>query len=175
MQPKPLMQAPLISPTQSVIEDWIDYNGHLNMAFYNVIFDRAVDHFYDLLGVGSIYARSGAGSCFTLEVHVHYLNEVSLNDELELHLQLLNYDKKRLHFFQQMYHKTQGYLAATSEQLALHVDMTTRKSGEFPPCIGFSRRYGNYPLQTRYPAASRASNRHPAKIVLHTLAAKKTA
>jgi acyl-CoA thioester hydrolase len=97
-----------------------------------VIFDRAVNHFYDLLGVGSICARSGAGSCFTLEVHVHYLNEVSINDELELHLQLLNYDKKRLHFFQQMYHKTKGYLAATSEQLALHVDMTTRKSGEFP-------------------------------------------
>ena len=132
MQPNPLMQAPLISPTQNVIEDWIDYNGHLNMAFYNVIFDRAVDHFYDLLGVGSIYARSGAGSCFTLEVHVHYLNEVSLNDELELHLQLLNYDKKRLHFFQQIYHKTQGHLAATSEQLALHVDMNTRRSGEFP-------------------------------------------
>ena len=42
------MQAPLLSPTQIVIEDWIDYNGHLNMAFYNVIFDRAVDHFYDL-------------------------------------------------------------------------------------------------------------------------------
>ena len=132
MQPKPLMQASLISPPQIVIEDWIDYNDHLNMAFYNVIFDRAVDHFYDLLGVGSIYARSGAGSCFTLEVHVHYLNEVSLNDELELHLQLLNYDKKRVHFFQHMYHKAQGYLAATSEQLALHVDMTTRKSGEFP-------------------------------------------
>ena len=126
------MQAPLISPTQIVIEDWIDYNGHLNMAFYNVIFDRAVDHFYDLLGVGSVYARSGAGSCFTLEVHVHYLNEVSLNDELELHLQLLDYDKKRLHFCQQMYLKTQGYLAATSEQLVLHVNMTTRRSSEFP-------------------------------------------
>ncbi len=132
MQPHPLMQAPLISPTQNVIEDWIDYNGHLNMAFYNVIFDRAVDHFYDLLRVGSVYARSGAGSCFTMEVHVHFLNEVSLGDELELHLQLIDFDKKRLHFFQQMYHKNQGYLAATSEQLALHVDMTTRRSGEFP-------------------------------------------
>lgn len=132
MQPSPLMQAPLISPTQTVIEDWIDYNGHLNMAFYNVIFDRAVDHFYDLLGVGSVYARGGAGSCFTMEVHVHYLNEVSLGDELALHLQLINFDKKRLHFFQQMYQKPLGYLAATSEQLALHVDMTTRRSGKFP-------------------------------------------
>jgi acyl-CoA thioester hydrolase len=130
-----LLQAPLISPTQTVIGDWIDYNGHLNMAFYNVIFDRAVDHFYDLLGVGAKYTKSGAGSCFTMEVHVHYLNEVSLDDELELHLQLLDYDPKRLHYFQQMYHKEQGYLAATSEQLALHVDMTTRRAGEFPQHI----------------------------------------
>ena len=132
MPSSPLEPAPLVSPTQTVIEDWIDYNGHLNMAFYNVIFDRAVDHFYDLLGVGAKYAESGAGSCFTMEVHVHYLNEVSLDDELELHLQLLDYDSKRLHYFQQMYHKEQGYLAATSEQLALHVDLNTRRSGAFP-------------------------------------------
>ena len=131
MPSSPLEPAPLVSPTQTVIEDWIDYNGHLNMAFYNVIFDRAVDHFYDLLGVGAKYAESGAGSCFTMEVHVHYLNEVSLDDELELHLQLLDYDSKRLHYFQQMYHKEQGYLAATSEQLALHVDLNTRRSGAF--------------------------------------------
>ena len=131
----PLLQAPLISPSQRVIKDWIDYNGHLNMAFYNVIFDRAVDHFYDLLGVGAQYAESGVGSCFTMEVHVHYLNEVALDDQLELHLQLLDYDRKRLHYFQQMYHKEQGYLAATSEQLALHVDLSTRRSGEFPQHI----------------------------------------
>jgi len=132
MRDNPLLQAPLISPIQTVISDWIDYNGHLNMAFYNVIFDRAVDHFYDLLGVGAKYAETGAGSCFTMEIHVHYLNEVSLDDELELHLQLLDYDRKRLHYFQQMYHKENGYLAATSEQLALHVDLTTRRAGEFP-------------------------------------------
>lgn len=135
MPSNPLEPAPLVSPTQTVIEDWIDYNGHLNMAFYNVIFDRAVDHFYDLLGVGAKYAESGAGSCFTMEIHVHYLNEVSLDDELELHLQLLDYDSKRLHYFQQMYHKEQGYLAATSEQLALHVDLNTRRSGAFPQYV----------------------------------------
>ena len=132
---KTLTQAPLISPLQTVIEDWIDYNGHLNMAFYNVIFDRAVDHFYDLLGVGAKSARNGAGSCFTMEIHVHYLNEVALNDELELHLQLLDYDAKRLHFVQQMYHKGRGYLAATSEQLALHVNMTTRRADAFPTVV----------------------------------------
>ncbi len=124
--------APIICPPQSVIEDWIDYNGHLNMAFYNVIFDRGVDHFFDYLGVGEAYAASGEGSCFTMEVHLHYLQELSLGDAVEVHLQLLDYDAKRIHFFEQLYHRAEGYLAATSEQICMHVDMSSRKSAPFP-------------------------------------------
>ena len=105
------------------------------MVFCNVIFDRAVDHFCDLLVVGAQSARNGAGSCSTMEIHVRYLKEVALNNELELHLQLLDYDSKRLHFVQQMYHKTKGYLAATSEQLTLHVNMTTRSADSFPSIV----------------------------------------
>ena len=70
-----------------------------------------------------------------MEIHVRYLKEVALNNELELHLQLLDYDSKRLHFVQQMYHKTKGYLAATSEQLTLHVNMTTRSADSFPSIV----------------------------------------
>ncbi len=124
--------APIVCPRERVIEDWIDYNGHLNMAYYNVIFDRGVDYFYQQLGIGEDYTRSGIGSAFTLEVHLHYLNEVALGDEVEVRLQLLDFDSKRLHFFQQMYQTEQGYLAATSEQIALHVDIATRKAGPLP-------------------------------------------
>lgn len=123
--------APIICPQQTVIDDWIDYNGHLNMAFYNVIFDRGVDHLFDYLGVGEAYAASGVGSCFTMEVHLHYLQELSLDDNVEVHLQLLDYDSKRIHFFEQLYHCADGYLAATSEQICMHVDMTTRRSAAF--------------------------------------------
>ena len=126
------VEAPLICPRERVIEDWIDYNGHLNMAYYNVIFDRGVDHFYDLLNVGAAYASSGVGSCFTLEVHLHYVQELKLGDEVEVRLQLLDFDHKRLHYYQEMYHCADGYLAATSEQIALHVDMTSRRSAPFP-------------------------------------------
>ena len=126
------VEAPLICPRERVIEDWIDYNGHLNMAYYNVIFDHGVDHFYDLLNVGEAYASSGVGSCFTLEVHLHYVQELKLGDEVEVRLQLLDFDHKRLHYYQEMYHCTDGYLAATSEQIALHVDMTSRRSAPFP-------------------------------------------
>ena len=59
----------------TVRPEWIDFNGHLNMAYYHVIFDRGVDYFFDYLGVGSVYARSGAGSCFSMEVHVNFIND----------------------------------------------------------------------------------------------------
>ncbi|MEM7079783.1 MAG: thioesterase family protein [Pseudomonadota bacterium] len=127
--------APILCPTQTVIEDWIDYNGHLNMAYYHVIFDRAVDHVYDYLGIGEAYAQSGIGSCFTMEVHVHYLQELSLHDDVEVQFQLLDFDAKRLHFFEQLVHKKEGYVAATSEQLGMHVDMHSRRSAPFPGAV----------------------------------------
>ena len=126
------LEAPIICPTETVIKDWIDYNGHLNMAFYNVIFDHGLDYLYDYLGIGKDYAESGVGSCFTLEAHVHYLNELSLGDEVEVKVQLINYDSKRIHIFEEMYNLKEGYLAATSEQIGMHVDMKTRKSSELP-------------------------------------------
>ena len=127
--------APIVCPPERVLEDWIDYNGHLNMAYYNVIFDRGVDHFFDLLNIGADYAASRAGSCFTLEVHLHYIQELKLDDAVEVRLQLLDFDHKRLHFFQEMYHCEQGYLAATSEQITLHVDMNSRRSAAFPASV----------------------------------------
>lgn len=124
--------APALCPEQTVIEDWIDYNGHLNMAFYNVIFDRGIDHAYDYLGIGEAYTKSGVGSCFTMEAHVHYLNELSLHDRVQVHIRLLDFDHKRIHLFEELYHVEQGYMAATSEQLGMHIDMQSRRSAPFP-------------------------------------------
>lgn len=124
--------APHTCPEQRVETGWIDYNGHLNMAFYHVMFDRAVDHVYDTLGIGADYVASAAGSCFTMEVHVNYLNELVVDDPVRITFQLLDHDAKRLHYYQEMYHAGTGELAATSEQLAMHVDMTARASAPFP-------------------------------------------
>ena len=127
--------APIICPPETVLAEWIDYNGHLNMAFYNVIFDHPVDHLYDYLGIGQAYTKRGIGSCFTMEVHVHYLAELSLDDEVEVHMQGLDFDSKRVHLFEQLYHKGDGYLAATSEQIGMHIDMGTRRSAPFPESV----------------------------------------
>ncbi len=130
-----MWQAPFTAEDQTIEEDWIDYNGHLNMAFYNVLFDRCVDRVYDELGCGAAYANEGEGSCFTLQVHLNYLDELSLNDPVSVTLQLIDYDEKRLHYFQTMTNRTTGELAATSENLAIHVDMQTRRSAPFPDDI----------------------------------------
>ena len=105
-------------PERRVESAWIDYNGHMNMAYYHVLFDQALDHVFDDLGVGAAYVASGAGSCFTAEVHVAYLDELSEADPVRVSYQLLDWDEKRLHLFAEMHHATAGYLAATSEQLA---------------------------------------------------------
>ncbi len=127
-----MWEAPFVAPDQTIEADWIDYNGHLNMAFYNVLFDRGVDCVYDRLGIGEAYVRRGGGSCFTLQVHLNYLNELALGDPVSVTLQLVDFDEKRLHYFQTMTNRTTGELAATSENLAIHVDMNTRRSAPFP-------------------------------------------
>jgi acyl-CoA thioester hydrolase len=126
---------PIVCPDQQVEAAWIDYNGHMNMAFYNLAFDRALDHVYDRLGIGADYVRDQGGSCFTAEIHVNYVQELLLGDPIRVTFQLLDWDAKRLHFFESMYHGTEGYLAATSEQLALHVDMSTRRTAPLPATV----------------------------------------
>jgi acyl-CoA thioester hydrolase len=134
-----MIPAPFVSSTMKVEPQWIDYNGHLNMAYYNVLFDRAVDEAYELMGIGHDYLQTGH-STFTAEVHVRYLRELHAGDPVRVTFQLLGYDQKRLHYFEQLFHATEGWVSATSENMALHVDMTAKKVAPFPEaamvCIG---------------------------------------
>ena len=123
--------APFECPRAHVDPAWIDYNGHLNMAYYSVLFDQGLDAAYYALGIGEGYLAESGCSHFTLEVHISYLREVHLEHPLSITWQLLDWDHKRLHFFESMYHAEEGWLAATSEQLAIHVDMNTRRSAPF--------------------------------------------
>jgi acyl-CoA thioester hydrolase len=126
------VEAKYLCAERRVEPAWIDYNGHMNMAYYNVVFDQALDQVFDELGIGAAYVRDGGGSCFTVEIHVTYVQELKLDDPIRVTFQLLDWDEKRLHFFGEMYHAEEGYLAATSEQMSLHVDMATRKAGPLP-------------------------------------------
>jgi acyl-CoA thioester hydrolase len=129
---EPLFFAPFVSSVMRVEPSWIDYNGHLNMAYYNVLFDRAVDEVYELLGVGERYVSRQRHSFFTAEVHLRYLRELHTNDPVRVTFQLLDYDTKRVHYFEQLFHATEGWVSATSENLAVHVHLDRKKSASLP-------------------------------------------
>ena len=135
---EPVFFAPFVSSIMRVEPAWIDYNGHLNMAYYNVLFDRAVDEVLELLGCSADYVKSRRHSCFTAEVHVRYLRELHAGDPVRVTFQLLDCDAKRVHFFEQLFHAADGWVSATSENMALHVDMTAGKTAAFPSDIAAS-------------------------------------
>jgi acyl-CoA thioester hydrolase len=129
------MDAPFVSSLMRVEPQWIDYNGHLNMAYYNVMFDRAVDEAYELLGIGLDYLKTHNHSTFTAEAHVRYLRELLEGDPVRVTLQLLDYDAKRIHYFETLLHAYEGWVSATSENMTLHVDMGDKKVAPFPESV----------------------------------------
>lgn len=132
-RPRHQMDARLFLSSPMRIEpDWTDYNGHLNMAFYNVLFDRAVDEIFLRFGLGPDYAARENASFFTLEAHLCYLREVRVGEEVVIALRILDCDDKRVHFFAEMVRAADHILVATSEQLAIHVALSNRRAAPFP-------------------------------------------
>lgn len=126
--------APFLSTPMPVEKDWIDYNGHMNMAYYNVLFDRCADQAFDSLGIGADYARSRGLTIYTAEIHVCYVRELHLGDEVRCSFHLIDHDEKRLHVYQELSH-VDGWLSATCEALSLHVDMGGPRVAAFPDNI----------------------------------------
>jgi acyl-CoA thioester hydrolase len=130
-----LLPAPFLTSVMQIEPAWIDYNGHLNMAYYNVMFDRAIDELWLQLGIGPEYMKARGGSTFTAECHVRYLREIHLGDPAQVSILLVAADEKRLHTFKELRHATEGWLSATSENMTIHMDMSARKTAPFPPDV----------------------------------------
>src|ERR1700712_2156547 len=130
-----LQPVPFLSSVMQIEPQWIDYNGHLNMAYYNVMFDRPNDELGLKLGIAPGYMKERHGSTFTAECHVRYLREIHLGDPVQVSILLLAADEKRLHTFEELRHAGEGWLSATSENMTIHIDMAARKTAPFPPDI----------------------------------------
>jgi len=127
---------PFRTSVMRIEPQWIDYNGHLNMAYYNVLFDRGIDELWLELGMGPDYTATRHNSTFTAECHVRYIREIHLDDPVQISILLVAADHKRLHTFEELRHATEGWLSATSENISLHMDLAVRKVAPFPPDIG---------------------------------------
>ena len=117
--------------TETVRPEWIDYNGHMNVAYYVLAFDHATDRLLDQPGSASpMWRRRTVG--FVLEMHVTYEREVTEGDPLTFTTRILDVDAKRVHLFHAMHHGTEGWLAATNELVLMHIDLEARRSCPLP-------------------------------------------
>ena len=135
------IDAPLALYETSVLPDWLDWNDHMNVAYYVLAFDKATDALFGFVGVAEAYIDERHLTMFAVECHVTYSRELRGGDPIRITTQLLGYDAKKMHFVHHMYHIDDGYLAAASEWMAVHIDMETRRSAEFPDDI--ARRLGD--------------------------------
>jgi acyl-CoA thioester hydrolase len=129
------MNKPVTEIEAVVRPEWIDSNGHLNLAYYVVVFDLATDAMYAALNIGDAYRDSTGLSCFTVETHTLYEREALLADRLVVRSWLLGADAKRLHYFHEMFHAGSEERTAAQELLALHIDMSVRRVAPFPPAV----------------------------------------
>ena len=117
--------------TKRIKKDWTDYNEHMNMAYYVLIFDIAWEVILEKFKMGEHSAKTTKKSTMVVETHTTYNNEVKQGDEVDIVLTFFDHDKKRLHFKLEMYEKEKQTLSATIEMLSLHIDLNQRKVAEF--------------------------------------------
>ena len=126
------MSSHVIEYEDAVRPEWIDSNGHMNLAYYVVVFDLATDKLYAALGIGDAYREETGFSCFTAETHTLYEREVHLGEKLLVRTWLLGADARRVHYFHELFHVASGERSAVQELMALHIDMRVRRVAPFP-------------------------------------------
>ena len=115
--------------SETVQQQWIDYNGHLNAGYYLVAFDDAIAPWMDFIGLGSAHRAVRDITTFSAENHIVYVREIGPDEPYVIAVQLLGFDRKRIHAFQVMTQTREGYVAATCEVMSLHIDGPTRRVG----------------------------------------------
>ena len=118
--------------TKKIIKEWTDYNGHMNVAYYVLIFDLfGAEILMDKFKMGEESAKQTKKSTMVVESHITYNQEVKEGDEVDVNLLYFDHDKKRLQYKLEMIHKEKKFLASTIEILSLYVDLNQRKVSEF--------------------------------------------
>jgi|TARA_B110000263_G_C15137930_1_gene431979 acyl-CoA thioester hydrolase len=116
---------------KKIIKDWIDYNGHMNLSYYILVFDSGAEVILSKFEMGEHSAKTTKKSTMVVETHTNYLKEIKENEEVTVSLSYFNHDKKRLHYKLEMHEKSTNSLSATTEVLALYMNLNERKVSEF--------------------------------------------
>tara|TARA_Y100001970_G_C14104475_1_gene787320 strand:+ start:313 stop:780 length:468 start_codon:yes stop_codon:yes gene_type:complete len=116
---------------KKIIKEWTDYNNHMNLSYYILVFDKGAEVFLSKFQMGEHSAKTTKKSTMVVETHTTYNNEVKEGEEVNVFLSHFDHDKKRLHYKLEMYEKNKNILAATTEVLSLYIDLNLRKVSEF--------------------------------------------
>ena len=122
---------PVYLKSQKIIKEWVDYNNHLNMAYYVLIFDQALEVILEKFNMGAKSAKTEKRSTMVVETNTKYINEVQEGIEIDIFLTFFDHDKKRLHLKMEMVEKKTKKISASIEWLSLYVNLETRKVTEF--------------------------------------------
>ena len=126
------IEAPLDVHQETVRPEWIDYNGHMNVAFYLMAADHAMDTFADRIGLGKSYMEETNRSTFALDTRIIYVRELIEGAPIRVTAQLIAFDTKRIHVCLELIHGEEGWVSALSEWVLVHVDLGTRRSAAMP-------------------------------------------
>ena len=117
--------------TKKIIKEWTDYNNHMNLSYYILVFDMGAEVILSKFQMGEHSAKTTKKSTMAVESHTTYNNEVKEGEEVDVFITNFDHDKKRLHYKLEMYEKNKKVLSATTEVLSLYIDLNQRKVAEF--------------------------------------------
>lgn len=144
--------APVKLPKRQVPVEWIDYNGHMNVAYYTMAFDHALDMFLeDELGIGEAHAERCRHGPYALQANFQYLGEILEGESFVISIRLIDCDAKRMHIFVEMRNCDDNSLAATGEHMLMNVDLDARRSTPYPTWAQkrMQTMLGNHETQSR--------------------------
>jgi acyl-CoA thioester hydrolase len=130
--------APFDQYRGEVLPEWIDINGHMNLAYYTVLFDYATDLLFEAIGIGTSYKRATSHGTFVVETHNLYERELLVRERVHVVSRILGGDGKRLHLAHEMFRLTDGQRAATQELMFLSIDLSRRR---VVPFLGEAQRH----------------------------------
>ena len=123
----------MLLTTQKIIKEWTDYNNHMNLSYYILVFDMGAEVILSKFKMGEHSAKTTKKSTMVVETHTTYNQEVREGDEVDVFISYFDHDNKRLQYKLEMYDKAKNTLSATTEILALYIDLNIRKVAEFEP------------------------------------------
>jgi acyl-CoA thioester hydrolase len=131
--PPTALEAPFARYEGEVLPQWIDLNGHMNLAYYTVLFDYATDLLFETIGIGRLYKDMTGYGTFVVETHNRYERELLVGERVRVASQIVGADQKRLHLAHEMFRLADGARSATQELMFLSIDLTRRRVVPFLP------------------------------------------